>query len=145
MQMIESKVSQWYVTTSYFCITSTYTSHLELYIADDGEQGDLPEWPVDSPLYSSDFRDQVTLSKEPDSVLNQRRSQLLVPGSLMPETPQEARLPLLLLMRPPSSDILGESSIKPFHFIFISVLSFKHKFLVCTMKEDLQCQNEAFL
>lgn len=105
---------QWYKSPVLLTSAShplTCTSHLELCIADDGEQGDLPEWPVDSPLYSSDFRDQVTLSKEPDSVLNQRRSQLLVPGSLMPETPQEARLPLLLLLRPPSSDVLGESAM----------------------------------
>ncbi|MPC47197.1 Ribonucleases P/MRP protein subunit POP1 [Portunus trituberculatus] len=65
------------------------------------------EWPVESAMYSSDLRDQITLSKESDAALNQRRSQFLVPGSQLPETPQEARLPLLLLSRPPTSAGLG--------------------------------------
>lgn len=90
----------------------------ELYVAGNGKQDDLAEWPLDSPMYSSDLRDQVTLSREPDAVLNQRRSQLLVPGSHMPETPQEARLPILLLQRPPSSAVLGESALEPFLLVF---------------------------
>ncbi|KAG7169653.1 Ribonucleases P/MRP protein subunit POP1-like [Homarus americanus] len=63
---------------------------------------DHPDWPVDSPLYDSGLRDLVTYSKEPDDVINKRRSQLLVPGSKLPESPDEAKLPVLLLSRPPT-------------------------------------------
>lgn len=78
------------------------------------------EWPVEGAMYCSELRDQVTLFKEPDAILNQRRSQFLVPGSQLPETSQEARLPLLLLSQPPSSAGagLGETDFS-FNFIII--------------------------
>lgn len=60
------------------------------------------EWSAESPLYSSEIRDSVTLSKEDDATINKRRSQLLIPGSQLPETAEEARLPILLLARPPT-------------------------------------------
>ena len=78
-------------------------------ISDHVKPASPEEWPLESPMYSSDLRDQITLSKEPDTAINQRRSQFMVPGSQLPETPQEARLPLLLLSRPPSSVGLGEA------------------------------------
>lgn len=80
------------------------------HIPDTTEKIMHPAWPVDSPLYDNDLRDMITQSKEPDAVINNRRSQLLVPGSKLPESEEEARLPVLLLSRPPTCSAgLGES------------------------------------
>ncbi|XP_069946990.1 ribonucleases P/MRP protein subunit POP1 [Cherax quadricarinatus] len=70
--------------------------------ADYVESIEHPDWPVVSPLYDRGLRDIITQSKEPDSLINKRRSQNLVPGSDMPEIPEENRLPILLLSRPPT-------------------------------------------
>ncbi|XP_071540386.1 ribonucleases P/MRP protein subunit POP1 isoform X2 [Panulirus ornatus] len=70
---------------------------------DTGEKLEHSDWPGDSPLYDSDLRDVITQSKEPDAVINKRRSQLLVPGSKLPENQDEARVPVLLLSRPLTS------------------------------------------
>ncbi|XP_064092330.1 ribonucleases P/MRP protein subunit POP1-like [Macrobrachium nipponense] len=66
-------------------------------------------WPVDSPLYSSEIRDTISLSKEPDCEVNKRRAELLVPGSALPEIPEESKLPILLLTRP-STHAIGYGS-----------------------------------
>lgn len=66
-------------------------------------------WPVDSPMYSSEIRDTISLSKEPDCEVNKRRAELLVPGSALPEIPEESKLPLLLLSRP-STHAIGYGS-----------------------------------
>ncbi|XP_045605052.1 ribonucleases P/MRP protein subunit POP1 [Procambarus clarkii] len=67
------------------------------------EKVEHPDWPAFSPLYDSKVRDIVSQSKEPDALINKRRSQLLVPGSDIPESIEEMRLPVLLLSRPPTS------------------------------------------
>ncbi|XP_068211300.1 ribonucleases P/MRP protein subunit POP1 [Palaemon carinicauda] len=65
-----------------------------------GKPFDCTSWPADSPVYSSELRDKISLSKEPDFEINKRRSQFLIPGSALPEIPEESKLPVLLLSRP---------------------------------------------
>lgn len=60
----------------------------------------FPIWPHHSPIFESVYRDAVTASKLPDSEINKQRSSLLVPGSELPESPQESKLPLLMLVAP---------------------------------------------
>lgn len=60
------------------------------------------DWPVESPIFDNRLRDEVTLTKEDDSVINQKRSKMLVPGERDAENPDEAKLPILLMSRPPT-------------------------------------------
>lgn len=44
----------------------------------------------------------MTLTKEEDSIINKKRSKMLVPGERATEHPEEAKLPILLMSRPPT-------------------------------------------
>ncbi|KAK3853189.1 hypothetical protein Pcinc_040257, partial [Petrolisthes cinctipes] len=70
---------------------------------DESSNTQPSDWPTDSALYTSILRDQVTLCKESDAAVNRRRGRCLVPGSVLPETDNEERLPILLLARPPTT------------------------------------------
>ncbi|KAK7084741.1 Ribonucleases P/MRP protein subunit pop1 [Halocaridina rubra] len=70
-----------------------------------GKETVLPRCPPQSPLYVNNIRDKISLNKEPDYKINEKRSRLLVPGSKLPESPQEAKLPLVLLSRPPTHSL----------------------------------------
>ncbi|XP_047492472.1 ribonucleases P/MRP protein subunit POP1-like [Penaeus chinensis] len=65
-------------------------------------QVETSDWPVASPFFDNGLRDEVTLTKEEDSVINKKRSKMLVPGERATEDPDEAKLPILLMSRPPT-------------------------------------------
>ena len=54
-----------------------------------------------SPIWYPTTRDEVSLTKSPDAEINSKRSKNLVPGSSLPLTPEEARVPVLLIQQPP--------------------------------------------
>ena len=60
-----------------------------------------------SPIWNPTTRDEVSLTKSPDAEINNRRSKNLVPGSSLPLTPEEARVPVLLIQQPGTPDGFG--------------------------------------
>lgn len=69
---------------------------------DTNVQVETSDWPVESPFFDIRLRDEVTLTKEEDSIINKKRSKMLVPGERATEHPEEAKLPILLMSRPPT-------------------------------------------
>ncbi|CAL4129491.1 unnamed protein product, partial [Meganyctiphanes norvegica] len=64
------------------------------------EELPVQTWSIKSPIFEACYRDAVTVTKLPDAEINKQRSKLLVPGSKLPETPNEAKLPLLMMIAP---------------------------------------------
>lgn len=73
-----------------------------LSLSDTNVQVEPSGWPVESPIFDNRLRDEVTLTKEEDSIINKKRSKMLVPGERAMEDPDEAKLPILLMSRPPT-------------------------------------------
>ncbi|XP_040572339.1 ribonucleases P/MRP protein subunit POP1 isoform X2 [Lepeophtheirus salmonis] len=61
-----------------------------------------------SPLCNSDVRDKVSFSKCPDHIINEKRSKLIIPGSKIPLTDTESRVPILLMRRKYNTEGYGQ-------------------------------------
>ena len=60
-----------------------------------------------SPLWQPCTRDEVSLTKSPDAEINSKRAKNLVPGSALPLSPDEARIPVLLIQQGGTHDGFG--------------------------------------
>lgn len=54
----------------------------------------------ESPLWNPKIRDSISLNKSPDSEINKIRSKFSIPGSDIPLTAQESRIPCILIHQP---------------------------------------------
>ncbi len=54
----------------------------------------------ESPLWNPEIRDSISLEKSQDCEINKILSKFPIPGSDIPLTPQEARIPCILIQQP---------------------------------------------
>ena len=67
-------------------------------------------WPARaglSPIWGAALRQRVTSSQVPQSVLHARRAECLVPGQALLPTPDDARIPILLVHQRGARDMFG--------------------------------------